>query len=77
MSSNPYLRVSDAVRESGMSQVQVARLLGMSPQAVRDRLRGRTRWSLAEVAAIAKHLDLDAAEILADDESDREGVPSC
>lgn len=64
MSANPNLRVTDAVRASGMSQVQLAQLLELSPPAVRDRLRGRTRWALTEVTTLAEALDLDLSDLL-------------
>ena len=41
--------VADALAATGLSQAQVAYRLGMSRQALSDRLRGRTRWTTTDL----------------------------
>ena len=71
------LTVSDLIREastrSGLDQSALAGRLGMSRQAISARMTGRTPWTLSEVAALARLLDLDAHVIL-DAASDGEDV---
>lgn len=57
-------RIAALVDESGLSQSEVARRLGMNRSAFHDRLRGRTRWSADELPALAAALGKHPAELL-------------
>lgn len=46
------------------TQTSLGRALGMSQVAVSDRYRGRTPWTLNEVEAVARLLQVPAAELL-------------
>lgn len=58
----------------GLTQYDLAELLGVSRSAVSDRLSGRTRWSLDDVVTLADAWDIPVqdlaraltAEVLAD-----------
>lgn len=50
----------------GLTQHDVARHLGISQQAVSDRLRGETVWNVNELADVALLLDVTAASLLVD-----------
>lgn len=41
--------IADALAATGLSHAQIALRLGMSRQAVTDRLRGRTRWTTTDL----------------------------
>lgn len=57
-------RVADAVRASGHTQGHVAEHLGLSRVAVNDRMRGRTRWSVDDVLALADLLDVHLSDLI-------------
>ncbi|HKX65866.1 MAG TPA: helix-turn-helix transcriptional regulator [Intrasporangium sp.] len=45
-------------------QADVARQLGMKPNAASFRWQGKTPWSLAELLLLCDWLDVDAAEVI-------------
>lgn len=62
------LRLSALVEEAadrlGLDQSALAAIAGVSRVSLNERLRGRTRWSLSEVTALARALDLDLGALL-------------
>lgn len=60
-------RMTDAIRASSVRPSRVADALGLSRQAVSDRLHGRTRYVAAEVPVIAALLGITVAELLGED----------
>jgi len=48
----------------GLTQADMAGLLGMSRMAVSDRYRGRTPWTLDELSTVAGILRLDVCELI-------------
>lgn len=42
------------------TQTQLAKILGMSQQALSARIQGQRPWSAADVAALARHFDVSA-----------------
>lgn len=46
---------------AGESQADIARVLGITRPAVTARLSGRTRWTVAEVEALADHYGVEVA----------------
>jgi len=61
-------RVSAAVRLSHRTGRQWADLLEVSPQALSDRLRHRTAWTLADAAAIAGALEVSLDALIGPDD---------
>lgn len=59
-------RVAEAMRERNMTQAQVAELLGIPQQKVSDRLLGRTRFNVADLATLANHFQCTPGELLAE-----------
>ena len=49
---------------AGVSQAELASVLGLSQAAVSKRLRGSTRWRVDELAATASHLGVPLAVLL-------------
>lgn len=56
--------ITAAVRDSGYTQQRVADLLGVSRPAVADRMRGRTRWTVEDVARLSRELGLTPDELI-------------
>lgn len=56
-------RMSDVLRERGVTQQQVADALGLSQAAVSRRLAGRAAWKVREVAQLAVLLDASPADV--------------
>lgn len=59
-------RVSKAVRESGVSQVEIAVVLGVSRKTVERRLKGEREFTANEIGLIAKRLRVPVADLLGD-----------
>lgn len=59
-------RLSALIHDSGMTQAAVARRLGMSRTSLGDRLRGRTRWTTAELPVVAQMLGMSMLDLLED-----------
>lgn len=49
----------------GMSQAAVARAIGIGPPEFTDRVKGRTFWSVGDLAKIAALFRLDSYKLLA------------
>ena len=68
MATATDLRVSDVVRDAadrlGLTHAALAGVLGISRPALTQRLTGRTRWTVSELATLARLLDLDLHAIL-------------
>ena len=75
-----YLRISDLVRDAadrfGLTQDALAQSVGLTREQFNARINNRTRWTVTEVAALAKLLDLDLYTLL-DAASDGDEVLSC
>ena len=57
-------RIIDAIKDSGIRQVQIAKELGVSPQTVSHYVKGDKMPAVDTLANLCKLLDLDANEIL-------------
>ena len=57
-------KMVEAIRNSGMSQVEIAAMLGIAQPTVAQYLSGRAMPALDTFANLCIVLDLDAAEIL-------------
>lgn len=55
--------LADALRDSGLTQRAIGFRLGLSAQAVSDRMRGRTSWTTREVPVVCQLLNLDVAHV--------------
>lgn len=67
MADDPIqILVRAALVESGLKQTAVAPRLGISRPALSDRLRGRTRFTTAELPAIASMLGMSLVDLLGD-----------
>lgn len=68
MASATDLHVADLVQEAahrlGLGQAALAGMLGISRQALNARMTGRTKWTVSEVATLARALDLDLYALL-------------
>lgn len=68
MDNTTYLRISDLVRDAadrfGLTQDALAQSVGLTREQFNARVNNRTRWTLAEVAALCQLLDLDPYVIL-------------
>lgn len=64
-------RVVDLVREQlhelGMTQAALAGALGLSPMSISDRMNGRSRFTVDEVARLARILGLDLHALLGEE----------
>lgn len=56
--------VEEAARRLGLDQGALAQIAGIRRVSLNERLRGHTRWSLTEVTALARALDLDLSALL-------------
>lgn len=67
MADDPIqILVRAALVESGLKQTAVAPRLGISRPALSDRLRGRTRFTTAELPAVAAVLGMSLVDLLGD-----------
>lgn len=60
-------RVANIMRERSITQAQLADVLGHPQQAISARLRGMTRFSIADLAKMANYLNCTPGELLAAD----------
>lgn len=56
--------VREAIKRRGLTQVQVGVALGLSQQAVSDRLRGRSRLTVHDLERLAGLLEVPVSELL-------------
>lgn len=56
--------VINAIKESKLTQTQLAKLLGIGQQTISEYIRGKSMPALDTLANLCKVLDLDANEIL-------------
>lgn len=61
-------QIAAAIRRSPRSQRFYASALGLSPQAMNDRMRGRTRWSLADAIILSRLLGKTVDELVGDED---------
>lgn len=61
-------RLAEAIRNSGMTQTELARRLGIRQPTIGQYLSGRSMPALDTFANLCKLLDLDANDILCLDE---------
>lgn len=61
-------RLAEAIRNSGMTQTELARRLGIRQPTIGQYLSGRSMPALDTFANLCKVLDLDANDILCLDE---------
>ena len=54
----------------GVRQETLATQMGLSQSALSMRLRGRTRWTINDLAAVSEALDVPVATLLAPPNSD-------
>lgn len=61
-----FERLSKALRvyqaNSGMSQRQVAKEIGMTPESLRNKLRGRTEFKLSEINRLCQMVGMTLDE---------------
>lgn len=57
-------QVSDAARRLGLTQTALAAMAGISDTAFSRRMNGHTKWTLSEVAKVARVLELDLHALL-------------
>lgn len=60
-------RLARLVRDSGFKQETVARRLGLNASTVSRRLRGETRFTAAELPALAQMLGVTITQLLEED----------
>lgn len=58
-------RVAEIMRERSITQAQLADVLGHPQQAISARLRGMTRFSIADLAKMADYFNCTPGELLA------------
>lgn len=56
--------IINAIKESKLTQTQLAKLLGIGQQTISEYIRGKSMPALDTLANLCKVLDLDANEIL-------------
>lgn len=57
-------KIIDAIKQSGLTQSELARRLGIGQQTVSEYLRGRSMPALDTLANLCALLDLDANDVL-------------
>ena len=62
--------VNDVMFRQHISQAQMAEALGCSASTVSMKLHGKRKWTLAEIYAAAKILNVDVSAILPDDDDE-------
>lgn len=62
--------VNDVMFRQHISQAQMAEALGCSASTVSMKLHGKRKWTLTEIYAAAKVLNVDVAAILPESSSD-------
>ena len=57
-------RLIDAIKQSGLTQMELARRLGIGQQTISEYMRGKSMPALDTFANLCAVLDLDSNEIL-------------
>ena len=57
-------QVSQAARRLGLTQTALAAMVGISDIAFSRRMNGHAKWTLSEVATLARVLELDLHALL-------------
>lgn len=63
-----HKRLSEAIKMSGMSQSQIAKLVGVSQQQISCYVKGQKMPAIDTLANLCKALDVDTNYILCQDE---------
>ena len=58
------LKLAEAIRQSGMSQQEIAKRIGVKQQQISSYLKGKTLPALDTLANLCNVLELDANDIL-------------
>lgn len=67
MTSSTFTRsIAARLAYAGLTRLEVSERLGLYPSAVSDRIRGRSRWQLEELIALAGLLDLDPVDLISE-----------
>jgi antitoxin component HigA of HigAB toxin-antitoxin module len=48
------------------TQVDLAEVLGIKPQAVSDKMNGRIRWNIDDIERMARHYEVRSADFMRD-----------
>lgn len=62
------LTIDQRRRACGLSQADLAAVLGVSEKAAHDRLHGRVRWKLSELEKVADLFGVAVGELVVDSE---------
>lgn len=62
--NNIRIKIIEAIKQSGLSQTEIANKIGVGQQTVSEYLRGKSMPALDTFANLCAVLDLDANEIL-------------
>lgn len=57
-------RIADAIKQSGLTQTEIARRLGIGQQTVSEYIRGKSMPALDTFANLCAVLDVDANDVL-------------
>lgn len=57
-------KIAEAIKQSGLTQTELARRLGIGQQTVSEYIRGKSMPALDTLANLCAVLDLDANDIL-------------
>ena len=68
-------RLSEVRRDRGLTQEQLAELVGVDPQTIQRAETGRTALSLLRLRAIARALGVGLAELFTAEDGQLSGVP--
>ena len=65
-------RIRKAIRDSGLAEQRIAELSDIPMTTFRRRVRGVNPWTLTEISAVAKVLNIDPRELVQVDDRTRE-----
>lgn len=65
--SNIQLRLAEAIKQSGLKQIEIARALKITPTQICSYIKGRKMPALDTLANLCKLLDVDTNYILCQD----------
>ena len=61
----PYL--FNEIKRNNETQIQIARLIGISKETMIKRMSGRSDWTISEIETICKHYNKDYYELFRKD----------